>query len=198
MTFEGFHLGPYADIPSIRPKARRLEFINQFYTYLDQKRLIRCDFDDAYGHTKYSVFGFPYEEADREVANNLTKERYKYLHHSDDEFIQGIILQRKEMIARFRDELCRSRDKQLNESQAEDMRKWEMNHDAMERTAEREKEREEERAQHQSRVNAANAEVQVYVYKRRKRRELRAARKAKEDAQFAAHKKWKADQKKKV
>ncbi len=196
--YHGFNLGQYASVEAIKPTERRLNFLNQLHTYLDQKRIARCEYDDAYGHTKFQFFGFPYGEALKDVpTDTMTKERYKHLHHCDDEFIQGIIMQRKEMIAKFRAELCAVRDKKLDESQAEHMRNWEMNQEAMERTAEREKEQEEVQVQHRHRVDAANAEVRVYAYERRKRRELSAKIEAQRAAKEEAHKKWKTAEKKK-
>ena len=196
-VYEGFWIGKYASIETIKPTERRLNFINQIYIYLDQKRVARCEYDDAYTHTNFSFFGFPFDGALEGVStDSMTKERHKYLHHCDDEFIQGIIQQRKQMIAKLRAELCAVRDKQLDESRAEHMRKWEMNQEAMERSVEREREREEEQVKHRHRVDAANAEVRVYVYERRKRRELRAKIAAQRAAKEAAHEQWVAEQKK--
>jgi hypothetical protein len=194
-VYEGFYLDKYADIQSIRPTQRRLDFLNQIHILLDQKMAARLEFDPAFQHTKFNMWGFPYGDIEE---NTLINERWKHVNHSPDEFIQGIIAQRKEMISKHRAELCSIRNKKLDENLAELAKKRDDYDRAMEITEERQREREAEQWEHEKRLSAANSEVKVYAYNRRKEREKRAARKAKEAAQIAAHDKWKVEQKKQL
>jgi hypothetical protein len=188
-VFEGFCIGRYESPEAIKPEQRRLNFWNQICIWVDQKIDANIEYDEKhYRHTEFSRWGFGYDEIEE---NTLLNERFRHMHTCEDEFIQGIIMQRKEMIAKYRLNLSKARDKKMQEDLDEDMKKWKMCQDAMERTEKRERQREREQEKHRQRVDAANTEVQVYVYMRRKERE----KQAKKEAQFnAAQKKWEEEQ----
>ena len=169
--YEGFNIYPYSDPMSIKPKSRARRFQQQVQVMVQERKNIRCRYDDSYKH-QWGSSATELDQADEESEMDLWKDCND---PDGDLWLSGIMQQRRSMTDQMSSRYAA--DDEQRESHRlymESQREADCDR-AMELSEKRDEERAEAESQKRNRIVAANAEVQVYVYKRRKRREEKAA-----------------------
>ena len=170
-------MGEFKTVHDIKPDTRARAFCRQVRVMIEERQYISTKYNESYKHR-----GFARLEYDPECMGADLLAHAEELKTRDDDngdpWLADIIQQRLHML---RDEERRAWDayqvSQLEDNMKREKREQEYER-AMERTRIYEEEQDKERDAKYNRLIAANAEIQVYAYNRRKRHEAKAKRAA--------------------